>query len=335
MLIYEDSSKKLRRYKYKMEQSELEKQKVDGMLPEQFAEFDKWLQFEKDPEKKVAWITFNRPERSNAMPLLIIDRINDYLKRAELDPEVKVVIFRGVGPHFGVGADATELGFQIGFKSGKTEEERKKPGQTQRLVDDRRTMGWDNPEMRTYRCVKATICQVQGYCYGLQFELAMASDIVICSEDARFAHPAFRYLGPMGNMNLWIETIGLRKVKEMMLTARPLSAEEALQCDLVNKVVPLDKLEETVMEYAQAISVMSMDGITIGKAIFEISLEARGVGLGSLMFAFGHTLLTNLKIQPDEWGFMKARRDKGLTAALAERDSMVAPPFRMSRKKRE
>jgi hypothetical protein len=53
------------------------------------------------------------------------------------------------------------------------------------------------------------------------------------------------------------------------------------------------------------------------------------------MFAFGHTLLTNLQIQPDEWGFMKSRRDKGLTGALAERDAMVAPAFRMSRKKRE
>lgn len=315
-----------------MDKDKIEEQKVGGMLPEDTPEFENWLQWEKDPEKKVAWITFNRPERSNAMPLLIIDRINDLLRQAEKDDEVKVVIFRGTGPHFGVGADATELGYQIGFKSGKTAEEKKRPDQTQRLVDDRRTMGWDNPEMRTYRCVKATICQVQGYCYGLQFELAMASDIVICAEDARFAHPAFRYLGPMGNMNLWIETIGLRKVKEIMLTARPLNAEEALQCDLVNKVVPLDKLEQTVNEYAQAISVMPMDGITIGKAIFELCLEARGVGLGSLMFSFGHTLLTNLKIQPDEWGFMKARRDKGLTAALAERDNLVAPAFRMSKK---
>jgi len=317
-----------------MKKNDLEQRKVEGMLPIDTPEFEEWLQWEKDPEKKVAWITFNRPERSNAMPLLIIDRLNELLRQAQLDDDVKVVIFRGTGRHFGVGADATELGYQIGFKSGKTEEERRRPSQTQRLVDDRRTMGWDNPEMRTYRCVKATICQVQGYCYGLHFELAMASDIVICSEDALFAHPAFRYLGPMGNMNLWIETIGIRKLKEIMLTARPLNAEEALQCDLVNKVVPLDKLEQTVNEYAQAISVMPMDGITIGKAIFELSLEARGVGLGSLMFSFGHTLLTNLKIQPDEWGFMKARRDKGLTAALAEREMLVPPAFRVSKKHR-
>jgi len=104
---------------HKMDKDKIEEQKVGGMLPEDTPEFENWLQWEKDPEKKVAWITFNRPERSNAMPLLIIDRINDLLRQAEKDDEVKVVIFRGRGPHFGVGADATELGYQIGFKSGK------------------------------------------------------------------------------------------------------------------------------------------------------------------------------------------------------------------------
>ena len=271
----------------------------------------------------------------NAVPALALGRINELLERAEEDSEVKVVIFRGVGPHFGVGADANELGYQIGFGDGTSKQEKRRPGQTERLVGDRWSMGWDNAEMRTYRCVKATICQVQGYCYGLHFELAMASDIVICSDDARFSHPAFRYLGPMGNMNLWIETIGIRKVKEIMLTARALDAQEALQCDLVNKVVPLDQLEQTVNDYAQAISVMAMDGITIGKAIFELCLEARGVGLGSLMFSFGHTLLTNLRIQPDEWSFMRSRRDKGLKGALAERESLVPPAFRVSKKRSE
>ena len=167
-------------------------------------------------------------------------------------------------------------------------------------------------------------------------QLALAADIVIASPDACFTHPAFRYLGPSPqDMYLYLENLGIKKMKEIMLTMRPLSAEEAERCGFVNKVVPADELEKWVADYAQAITMMPLDGIMMGKAMMNMIMEARGKGIGSMCGWVGHAWSTNLVYQPDEWNFLKERRDKGLTQALKERDAMVAPYFRLGGRKKE
>jgi len=290
---------------------------------------EKTVLYETDPEKKVARIIFNVPEKLNALPLAGLERVGDLVKEAESDDDVKVIIFKGIGPCFGTGADASELGHYIGYKSGRTADEKIRPSQRQRMLPDRNIV-FGAFERIIMECLKATICQVHSYCYGGHMQLALAADIVIASSDALFTHPAFRYLGPgPQDMYLWLENLGLKKMKEIMLTMRPLDAEEGLQCGLVNKIVPQDELEKWVEDYAEAISVMPVDSIMMGKAMIQMMMEARGKGIGSMTGWVGHGWSTNLVFQPGDWNFMKERRDKGLTQALYERDQMVAPFFRM------
>lgn len=292
-------------------------------------EIKKSVLYEVDHKKKVARIIFNSPEKLNALPMGAFERVGDLIKEAEVDNDIKVIIFKGNGPCFGTGADARELGHYIGYKSGVTAEERKRPSQRQRMLPDRNLV-FGAFERSIIECLKATVCQVHGYCYGGHIQIALASDIVIASPDATFTHPAFRYLGPSPqDMYLWIENLGLKKMKEIMLTMRPLTAEEGLQCGLVNKVVPKEELEQWAEDYAQAIAVMPLDAIMMGKAMIQFIMEARGKGIGTMSAWVGHGWSTNLVYQPDEWNFMKERRDKGLTQALHERDQMVAPFFRM------
>ncbi|MBT8342573.1 MAG: hypothetical protein HKP58_17325, partial [Desulfatitalea sp.] len=149
-------------------------------------------------------------------------------------------------------------------------------------------------------------------------------------------HPAFRYLGPSPqDMYLYLENLGIKKMKEIMLTMRPLSADEAERCGFVNKVVPKEDLERWTQDYAQAITAMPLDGIMMGKAMMNMMMESRGKGTGSIGAWMGHAWSTNLVYQPGEWNFLKERRDKGLTQALRERDEMVAPFFRLRQKKKE
>ena len=292
----------------------------------------KMVLYEKDPAKHVARIIFNRPERLNAVPVAALELVGDYVKEAEVDDDIKVIIFKGNGPCFGTGGDAAELGYYIGYKSGTTAEERRRPSQRQRVLPDRNIV-FGAFEKTIMECVKATICQVHSYCYGGHVQIALASDIVIASPDAQFTHPAFRYLGPSPqDMYLWIETIGIRKMKEIMLTMRPLRADEAEQCGMVTKVVPSDELEQWVNDYAEAIAVMPLDAIVMGKATMQLAMEARGKGVGSMCGWVGHGWSTNLRFEPGEWSFVKARRDKGLAQALKERDEMVAPFFRLGGK---
>ncbi|MBT8339189.1 MAG: hypothetical protein HKP58_13610, partial [Desulfatitalea sp.] len=126
---------------------------------------EKAVLYETDPEKNVARIIFNLPKKLNGMPVAALERVGDLVKEAETDNAVKVIIFKGNGPCFGTGAGADELGHYIGYKSGRTAEERKRPSQRQRMLPDRNII-FGAFERTVMECLKATICQVHGYCYG-------------------------------------------------------------------------------------------------------------------------------------------------------------------------
>lgn len=290
----------------------------------------RYVHYEVDEELFTATITFDRPERLNAIPVAAFERVGDLVREAESDDRVKVIVFKGEGDHFGTGADAAELGHYIGYKSGTDKESRRRPAQRQRILPDRNVLssGFTRPIVES---LKATICQVQGYCYGGHFQIALSADIVIASPDAKFTHPAFRYLGPAPqDMYHWVEKMGLTTMKDVMLTMRAIGAEEGERKGLVTKVVERDELDRWVADYAQAIAVMPLDSLMMGKSMMQVVMEARGKGLGAMTGWVGHGWATNASFDPGDWNFLKERRDKGVSQALAERDRLVAPYFRLS-----
>jgi enoyl-CoA hydratase len=290
----------------------------------------KYVTYDVDEERSVATITFARPEVMNAIPVAGFERVGDLVREAEADDRVKVIVFKGEGDHFGTGADAAELGHYIGYKNGTDKASRRRPAQRQRILPDRNVLssGFTRPIIES---LKATICQVQGYCYGGHFQIALSADIVIASPEAKFTHPAFRYLGPAPqDMYHWVEKMGLTFMKEIMLTMRAIGAEEGERKGLVTKVVERDELDEWVADYAEAIAVMPLDSLMMGKSMMQIMMEARGKGLGAMTSWVGHGWATNASFDEGDWNFLKERRDKGVSAALADRDRMVAPYFRLS-----
>ena len=285
--------------------------------------------YEKDPSISAAFITFNAPEMLNAVPLAALERVGDLVREADYDDEVKTIVFRGNGKAFGTGADAAELGHYIGYKKQASGERRRAPSQRQRILPDKQLLSGAFAEAIS-NSLKATICAVQGYCYGGHVKIALNADIVIATPDAQFTHPAFRYLGAAPqDMYVWIENLGIKKMKEIMLTMRPLGAEEAQQAGLVNKVVPHEELDQWVRDYCQAISFMPLDGLMIGKSMMRLAQEARGKGVGEMTAWVGHGWASNLQLQEGEFNFVKERRDKGLSKALRDRDEAVAPFFRL------
>ena len=157
--------------------------------------------------------------------------------------------------------------------------------------------------------------------------IAMACDMTIASEDALFTHPGFRYIGPTTDLGLMLSVMGLKKMKEMVLTGRAFNAQEALECGIVNKIVSRDKLEEEVMKYAEAATALPFDGIVLGKAFMQGVLESAGVGLGDYIGMLGHALQTGIHYEPGEYNLLKERRDKGIKGAITEREGKWAPEF--------
>ncbi|MFS3126775.1 enoyl-CoA hydratase/isomerase family protein [Nocardioides sp. Bht2] len=302
---------------------------AENMITDE-ALIEKYVTYDVDADRSVATICFDRPEMLNAIPVAAFERVGDLVREAETDDAVKVIVFKGNGEHFGTGADAAELGHYIGYKSGTDKASRRRPAQRQRILPDRNvlTTSFTRPIVES---LKATICQVQGYCYGGHFQIALSADIVIATPDAKFTHPAFRYLGPAPqDMYHWIEKLGLTTMKDVMLTMRAIGAEEGERKGLVTKVVERDELDQWVADYAQAIAVMPLDSLMMGKSMMQVVMEARGKGLGAMTGWIGHGWATNVAFEDGDFNFLKERRTQGVSGALATRDNMVAPYFRLS-----
>ena len=297
---------------------------IDGFKSELF---EGEVRFEKDPTRNVARITISRPESLNSLTVAGWDYIASLIRQCDRDDDIKVIVLQGEGDHFTTGGDARDLGKHIGFEPGK------KPSQRRRFVPNRETtMGFSSVIETVARSVKVTIVKVRGYCYGNGLQIALAADIVVSSEDGSFAHPAWRYLGPLFNYAHLVEAIGMRKAKEIMFTTRALDAREAEQCGLITRCVEDAELDRWVDDYVDAIIVQPLDGIVMGKAMIEMVMDARGFAAGTHASVIGHTWMSNLQFQPDEWNFVKARKELGLSGALRQREEMVAPFFRQSRR---
>ena len=275
---------------------------------------------EKEPEKKIARITFNRPEKLNSYMRSHYIYLSKLLSELNWDDDVKVIIFKGAGRCFGTGHDVAEIGTMHGHDTtGKA----RRPSQKQRLLGD---MGLKELIFEPlHKCLKTTIAQVHSYCYGFHFQLAMACDLVVCAPDARFTHPGFRYIGPTLDLALWLQIMGVRRLKEMVLTGKAFNAEEALQYGLVNKVVPSDKLEEETNKLAEAAAAMPFDGIVMGKTFLQGILDAAGVAVGEYIGYMGHAMQTAIHYEPGEFNLLKERRDKGIKGATMSRDTLWDP----------
>jgi enoyl-CoA hydratase/carnithine racemase len=192
-------------------------------------------------EGPIGWIIFNNPARHNAVSLEMWQSIPRVLDAYASDPEVRVVILRGAGDKaFVSGADISQ------FKEKRTSPEAVK---TYNAASDAASEALRN-------FPKPTIAMIRGYCIGGGTATAVNCDIRIAAEDARFGVPAaklglgYRFPGIRRLASL----VGPSFAAEIFFTGRQFSAQEALQMNLVNRVVPVAELERYTLDYAQTIA---------------------------------------------------------------------------------
>ncbi len=287
--------------------------------------------YEVDREKGIARITFNKPEKLNATDAEDFKELTQRTLEAGNDRDVKVVIYKGAGRCFGSGADATKMIIEHDtVRPGE-----RKLGQGRRLIELKYSYGRRGFNQAVHYCPKVTIAQVHGYCYGGHFQFASGCDIIVASEDATFTHPGYRYIGPMGeDMILLMLKMGVAKLKEMMFTGRALDAQEALQCGLINKVVPLDKLEEETNQMAEQITLQAADSLVIGKANFASALAIAGVQAMASAGTVGHVWQHMMRTEPGEFNLVRIGKEKGLKAAIQAKEKrwmgspIARPPAR-------
>ena len=182
-----------------------------------------------------AHVIFNRPRARNAMTWEMYDALFACCEEVDADESVRVVVLRGAGEKaFVAGTDIKQfLEFESG-EDGISYEER-----MERIIG------------RLERVRKPTVAVVDGYAIGGGLSIAAVCDLRLCTPDAKFGIPIARTLGnclSIENYARLMALIGPARTKELILTARTFSAEEALAAGLATKIVPASELDERVDE---------------------------------------------------------------------------------------
>jgi len=208
----------------------------------------------------VAWITLNNPERYNALDYEMRKELKTALEDASKDESIRAIVLKGAGKAFSAGADIRAY---LKLKPLDALKWLREVGTSLVLTKIIR----DAP--------KPVIAVVHGYCLGGGFELAIGCDIIIASEDAVFACPEVNVgLIPGGGATQRLpRLIGEKKAKELIFTGDRLSAMEMAELNLVNKVVPRDKLMDTVKDFVEKIKSKSPIMIAAAKEAINASLE--------------------------------------------------------------
>jgi 2-(1,2-epoxy-1,2-dihydrophenyl)acetyl-CoA isomerase len=192
----------------------------------------------------VAVLTLNRPDRLNAMSAAMLDAMLEALPRLADDSTVGAVVLTGAGRGFCAGGDVKAMAEGREF-GGDTMEERASALRAQMEVSR-----W------LHEMPKPTLAMVRGAAAGAGLSLAMACDMRIAGDSARFA-PAFArvgYSGDFGGSWFLTQLVGTAKARELYYTAEILSAEAALALGLVNRVVPDASLADETMTLARRIA---------------------------------------------------------------------------------
>ena len=211
-----------------------------------------------EKKDRIAKITMNRPEVLNALNVQLIQELKDALTDIANDDSVGVVVLTGSGRAFSAGVD---------IKTIDTGNEHESSGSRKRLSLDV-IDAIENLD-------KPVIAAINGYCLTGALELVIACDLIIASENATIGDTHARWgLYPIwGGSQRLPRLIGPKKTKEMFFLCDMLTAKEAEQIGLVNKVVAPDKLDEAVDEMANKILANSQEAIRIEKSLINRGLR--------------------------------------------------------------
>jgi enoyl-CoA hydratase/carnithine racemase len=212
----------------------------------------------------VAVITLNRPERANAQTMGLLDDLDAAWTRAADDDEVRVIVLRGNGKHFSSGHDLKDRSSPMPDKI--TLESIYK-------IEARRYLEYS---LRWRNTPKPSIAAVQGKCIAGGLLLCWPCDLIVAADNAEFSDPVV-FMG-IGGVEYHGHTweLGPRKAKEILFTGRAVTASEAEQVGMVNRVVPLAELETATMDLARQIAQMHPFALRQAKRAVNQTLDIQG-----------------------------------------------------------
>ena len=201
-------------------------------------------------------ITLSRPERLNALNRQLFMELNSLLDDVEADRAVRVVLITGAGRAFSAGADIKE---RVEYEDN---------------LEMQRSLG--GPVFRRLeRLDKIIVAVINGYAVGGGCELALACDLRIASDQARFSQPEVKLgiLPGSGGTQRLPRLIGVARALEMMLLGEPITARQALEWGLVNRVVPHASLMVEALGVARALATQAPQVLPMIKSTVGVGMS--------------------------------------------------------------
>jgi 2-oxoglutaroyl-CoA hydrolase len=225
---------------------------------------------ERDAERGVATITLDVPGKLNRVSMPARDELRAVFEEFDRDAEVRYVVLAGAGGSFTAGGDIP------GFLE-------RSAWQVSRLAENVAA-----PE----RCTKPVVAVLQGHCFGVGLELALACDFRIAADDLQLAFPevTIGMIPGSGGTQRLARLVGLGRAKDIVMRGRRVSAGEALALGLVTEVVPADELESAVGRLLDELARLSPLALAMAKRVLNLAydgplrtgLELEGLAYGLL-----------------------------------------------------
>ncbi|HWX52431.1 MAG TPA: crotonase/enoyl-CoA hydratase family protein [Solirubrobacteraceae bacterium] len=281
-------------------------------------------------DDRVARITLNRPERGNGITAALISELTACVERADLDPDVHVLLLAGNGPGFCGGYDLVDSAEAIGAPARS--EQRTPKGSP---LDPRVTAANHDPAgtwdpmvdyammsrnvqgfMSLFRCGKPVVCRVHGFCVAGGTDMALCSDLLVVAEDAKIGYPAARVWGSPTTA-LWAHRVGAQRAKRLLFTGDSLSGREALEWGLAIEAPAAAELEQRTEILLERIARLPINQLMMMKLLVNETVYAQGLHAAQVL---GTVFDGITRHTAEGYAFQRRAAEAGFRQAVRERD---------------
>ncbi len=267
-------------------------------------------------DNRVAVITLNRPHCLNAINETMPDNIAAAFEHANQDDTVHVVVLTGAGRGFCSGYDLKVYA----QPAGETPALQEMPWDA--MIDYRFMQRCTEKFMSIWRCHKPVIARVHGDAIAGGSDIALCSDIVVMSDDARIGYPPARVWG-CPTTAMWVYRLGAEKAKRMLFTGDLISGKTAAEMGLVFQSVPQQQLDRAVEALTARIKGVPKNQLMMMKMLVNQAYENSGLAHTQMLA----TLFDGIaRHSPEGVRFKRRTEEVGFKQAVAERDSGAPIP---------
>jgi enoyl-CoA hydratase len=280
----------------------------------------------------VARLTLNRPERGNGLNAELIGELERGVERADLDPQVRVLLLAGHGKGFCGGYDLVESAEGQGSLGARRAESAPPAGSpldpsVMRANHDPGAI-WDpmvdysmmsrnvRAFMSLFHCSKPVVCKVHGFCVAGGTDLALCSDLLVIAADAKIGYPPARVWGSP-TTSMWAYRLGAQRAKRLLFTGDCLSGTEAREWGLAIEAPAPTELDRRTDRLVDRIARMPVNQLQMMKLLVNQSLPAQGLHATQTLGTVFDGLARHTR---EGYEFQARAAREGFRAAVRQRD---------------